>query len=155
MEVLLFNNLCRNVPYFYDTFMWPFLAPVSPLISRFPLIMVVSGFGPYHCQQSDDAPAKCAGITPTPWAIMPTLGFVSYCRGHELLVTPPPPQRICRFCFLGEKILHETMNMLLYYELQLLTPLLTPHTPPPFSDVSDDASLPVFMAWVIVIANTR
>ncbi len=90
MEVLLFYNLCRNVPYFYDTFMWPFLAPVSPLTSRFPLIMVVSGFGPYHYQQPDDAPAECAGITPTPWAIMPTLGFVLYCWGHELLVTPPP-----------------------------------------------------------------
>ncbi len=106
-EVLLFYNLCRNVPYFYDTFMWPFSAPVSPLTSRFPLIMVVSGFGPYHCQQLDDVPAKCAGITPTPWAIMPTLGFVSYCRGHELLVT----HNVCRFCFLGETILHDTMNV--------------------------------------------
>ncbi len=67
MEVLLFYNLCRNVPYFYDTFMWPVLAPVSPLTSRFSLIMVVSGFGPYHHQQPDDAPAKCASITPTPW----------------------------------------------------------------------------------------
>jgi hypothetical protein len=89
MEVLLFYNLCRNVPYFYDTFMWPFFAPVSPLASRFPLIMVVSGFGPYHRQQPDDAPAEYAGITPTPWVIMLTLGFVSYCWGHELLVTPP------------------------------------------------------------------
>ncbi len=89
-EVLSFYNLCRNVPYFYVTFKWPFLAPVSPLTSRFPLIMVVSGFGPYHCQQPDDAPAECVGIAPTPWPIMPTLGFVSYCRGHELLVTPSP-----------------------------------------------------------------
>ncbi len=70
-EVLLFYNLCRNVPYFYNTFMWLFLAHVSPLTSRFPLIMVVSGFGPYHRQQPDDAPAECAGITPTPWVIMP------------------------------------------------------------------------------------
>jgi hypothetical protein len=106
---------------------WP-LFHHSP---RFPLIMVVSGFGPYHRQQPDDTPAECAGITPTPWAIMPTLGFVSYCWGHELLVTPPT-QRICRFCFLGEKILHETMvNMHLYYELPLLIPLLTPPNPPP------------------------
>ncbi len=90
MEVLSFYNLCRNVPYFYVTFMWPFLGPVSPLTSRFLLIMVVSGFGPYHRQQPDDAQAECTGIAPTPWAIMPTLGFVSYCRGHELLVTPPP-----------------------------------------------------------------
>jgi hypothetical protein len=129
--------------------MWPFLAPVSPLTSYFPLIMVVSGFGPYHCQQPDDAPAECTGITPTPWVIMPTLGFVSYCQ------SPPPPQRICWFCFLGEKILHVTINMHLYYELPLLTPLLTPHNPHPFPDVSDDASSPVFMAWVIAIANTR
>ena len=116
--------------------------------------MVVSGFGPYCYQQPDDAPAECAGITATTWAIMPTLGFVSYCQGRELLVTPPP-QRICRFCFLGEKILHETMKMHLYYELLLLTPLPTPHNPPPFPDVSDNASLPVFMAWVIIIANTQ
>jgi hypothetical protein len=47
------------------------------------------------------------------------------------------------------------MNMHLYYELPLLTPLLTPHNPPPFPDVSDDASSPVFMAWVIIIANTQ
>ena len=98
-EALLFCNLCRNVPYFYDTFMWPFLAPVSPLTSRFPLIMVVSGFGPYHRQQPNDALAECAGITPTPWAMMPMLGFVSYDQGHKLLV-PPPQQRICRFYFL-------------------------------------------------------
>ncbi len=98
-EVLLFYNLCRNVPYFNDTFMWPFLAPVSPLTSRIPLIMVVSGFGPYHHQQLDDAPAKCAGITPTPWAIMHTLGFVSYCRGQVLLVTPPPPTVFVGFVF--------------------------------------------------------
>jgi hypothetical protein len=70
-------------------------------------------------------------------------------------VSHPSPQRICWFCFLGEKILHETMNMHLYYELPLLTPLLTPHNPPPFPDVSDNASLPVFMAWVIIIANMQ
>jgi hypothetical protein len=76
--------------------------------------------------------------------------------GSRALSHPPPPQRICRFCFQGEKILHETMNMHLYYELPLLTLLFTPHNPPPpFPDVSDDASLPVFMAGVIVIANTR
>jgi hypothetical protein len=43
--------------------------------------------------------------------------------------------------------------MHLFYELPLLTPLLTPQTPPPFPDVSDNASLLVFMAWVIIIAN--
>jgi hypothetical protein len=64
--------------------------------------MAAGGFGPYHRLWPDDAPAECAGITPTPWAMMPTLGFVSYHRGHELLVTPPP-QRICPFCFLGRR----------------------------------------------------
>jgi hypothetical protein len=83
---------------------WPvathFSASVSPLTSRFLLTMAISGFGPYHCLWPNDAPAKCTGITPTPWAMIPMLGFVSYDRGHELLV-PPPQQRICRFCFLG------------------------------------------------------
>jgi hypothetical protein len=72
----------------------------SLCFSRFPLTMAISGFGLYHRLRIDDAPAECAGITPTPWAMMPTLGFVSYHRGHELLVTPPP-RRICHFCFLG------------------------------------------------------
>ena len=85
---------------------WPvathFSASVSPLTSRFPLTMAISGFGPYHRLRTDDAPAECAGITPTPWAMMPTLGFVSYDRGHELLV-PPPHRRICWLCFLGRR----------------------------------------------------
>jgi hypothetical protein len=66
----------------------------------------------------------------------------------------PIPINLSLHLFLGEKILHVTMNMHLYYELPLVTPLLTPHNPPPFPDVSDDASSPVFMAWVIAIANT-
>ncbi len=73
---------------------WPvathFSASVSPLTSRFPLTMAISGIGTYHRLWPDDAPAECAGITPTPWAMMPMLGFVSYDRGHELLVPPPP-----------------------------------------------------------------
>ncbi len=62
--------------------------------------MAISGFGPYHCLRTDNAPAKCAGITPTPsWVMMPTLGFVSYHRGHELLVTPPPHDAFVTFVF--------------------------------------------------------
>ncbi len=97
-----FFNLRRNVPYFYDTLVTYFSASVSPLTSRSPMTMAISGFGPYHRLWPDDAPAECAGITPTPWAMMPTLGFVSYDRGQELLV-PPPPWRICWFCFLGRR----------------------------------------------------
>ncbi len=77
---------------------WPvathFSASVSPITSRFPLTMAISGFGPYHRLWPNDAPAECAGITPTPWAVMPTLGFVSYDRGHELLVPPPPTMHL-------------------------------------------------------------
>ncbi len=97
-----FFNLRRNVPYFYDTLVTHFSASVSPLKSRFLLTMAISGFGPYHRLWPYDAPAECAGITPTPWAMMPTIGFVSYDRGHKLLV-PPPQRRICWFCFLGRR----------------------------------------------------
>ncbi len=81
---------------------WPvathFSASISPLTSCFPLTMAISGFGLYHCLWPDDAPAECAGITPTPWVMMPTLGFVSYDRGHELLV-PPPNNAFVSFVF--------------------------------------------------------
>ena len=60
--------------------------------------MAAGGFGPYHRLWPDDAPAECAGITPTPWAMMPTLGFVSYDQGHKLLV-PPPNNAFVGFVF--------------------------------------------------------
>jgi hypothetical protein len=105
MKVFLFSKLCRIVPYFYDTLATHFFTLVSsPLTTRFPLTMVVSGFGPYHRLQPDDAPAECAGVTPTPWAIMPMLSCVSYHRGHELLVTPPPPTMYLLVLFLGEML---------------------------------------------------
>ena len=72
--------------------------------------MAAGGFSPYHRLWPDDAPAECAGITPTPWAMMHTIGFVSYHQGRELL-SPPPQRHICRFVFFGKKILHNTMNM--------------------------------------------
>ncbi len=56
----------------------------------------VSGFGPYNCLWLIDAPTECAGVTPTPchgpWAMMPTMGYVSYHWGRELLV--PLPQDV-------------------------------------------------------------
>jgi hypothetical protein len=81
-----------------------FFGPCFTTHITFLLIMVVSGLGPYHCQQPNDTPAECAGITPTPWGIMPTLGFVSYCRGHELLVTPPPHNVFVGFVFQVRKL---------------------------------------------------
>jgi hypothetical protein len=89
-------TLRRNVPYFYDAVKLHYFASVSALTLCFPLTMMVSGFGPYHHLQPNDAPTECADIIPTPWAMMPVLRFVSYCRGHELSVTPPP-RRICPF----------------------------------------------------------
>jgi hypothetical protein len=59
---------------------------------------------------TDDAPAESADINPTPWVMMPTLGFVSYHQGPELL-SPPPQQHICWLVFFGKKILLNTMNM--------------------------------------------
>ena len=59
----------------YDTFDPLFLTTVSPLTSRFPLIMAADGFGPYHRLWTDDAPSKPIGVTPTPWVMMPVLGL--------------------------------------------------------------------------------
>jgi hypothetical protein len=74
MEVFLFSNLRRIAPYFSDTFAIHFSTLVSPLTTPFLLTMAVSGFGPYHHLWPNDAPAKCAGVTPTPWVMMPMLG---------------------------------------------------------------------------------
>ena len=82
-----YNN--QIFPGYFD---WVNLTLVSAFTTCFPLTMGISGFGPYRCLWPNDAPAECADITHTPWAMMPTLGlFVSYPWGHELLVTPPPP----------------------------------------------------------------
>jgi hypothetical protein len=60
--------------------------------------MAAGGFGPYHCLWPNDAPAEYAGITPTPWAMMPMLGFVSYDQGHKLLA-PLPNNTFVGFVF--------------------------------------------------------
>ena len=65
---------------------------------RFRHTMVAGGFGPYRRLRPIDAPTECADIIPTPRAMMPALGFVSYRWGHELVVTPPT-RRICLFFF--------------------------------------------------------
>ena len=82
-----FFNLRRNVPYFYNTLTGSILALVSALTTCFPLTMAISGFSPYRCLQPDDAPAE----------------YISW--GARAVSHPPPPH------FLGEKILHETINM--------------------------------------------
>ncbi len=70
------TNLRRNIPYGYNTFAALFLASFSQLTSCLPLTMAISSFGPYCCLRAYDAPAEGVGITPTPWTMMPTLGFV-------------------------------------------------------------------------------
>jgi hypothetical protein len=110
---LVLLTLRRNVPYFYDTFRQYYFASVSALGLCFSLTMMVSGFGPYHRLRPNDAPTECADIIPTPWAMMPALGFVSYRRGHELLVTPPPTTYLSDF-FQGENVLCRTMKMHFY-----------------------------------------
>jgi hypothetical protein len=95
----------------YATILYhPSFFSVSPLTSRFLLTMVAGGFNPYHRLWPDDAPAECAGITPTPWTMMPTIGFVSYHQGSELL-SPPPNDKFVGWSFFGKKILHNTMHM--------------------------------------------
>ena len=73
---------CRNVPYFYDTLTGPILTLVSPLTFRFPLIMVLGGFGPCHCLWTNDAPRKRIVVTPTLGGM---IGAV------ELVVPTPKP----------------------------------------------------------------
>jgi hypothetical protein len=84
-------NLRRNVLEFYNSFCGLFSTTVSARTTCFWLTMVVSGFGPYHCLWHDNAPTEHAGVIPTLWANVLTLGLVSYHWGHELLVIPPPP----------------------------------------------------------------
>ncbi len=67
---------CRNVPYFYDTLTGPILTLVSPLTSRFLLIMVAGGFGPYHRLWPDDAPCKRIVVTPTSGGMIGAVGLV-------------------------------------------------------------------------------
>ena len=72
-----YNN--QIFPGYFD---WVNLTLVSAFTTCFPLTMGISGFGPYRCLWPNDAPAECADITHTPWAMMPTLGFVSYHREY-------------------------------------------------------------------------
>jgi hypothetical protein len=67
--------------------------------------MAAGGFSPYHRLWPDDAPAECAGITLTPWAMMHTIGFVSYHQGRELL-SPPPNDTFVGLSFLVRKFIH-------------------------------------------------
>ena len=61
--------------------------------------MAAGGFGPYLSLWAGNTPSKRIVVNPTPWAMMPALGFVPYHRLRELWRTPPQ-RRICRFYFL-------------------------------------------------------
>jgi hypothetical protein len=101
-EVDDFDHRIKCTTVRYDTLPPLLFAPVSQLTSRFPLTMAAGGFSPYHRLWPDDAPAECTGITPTPWAMMPTLGMVSYHQGHELL-SPPHNDTFVGWSFLVRK----------------------------------------------------
>jgi hypothetical protein len=79
----LSSNLRRIVPYFYGTLAAFFSAAVSQLTSRFPLIIVAGGFGPYHRLWPNDAPSKCIVVTPTSGGMIGAVGLVA--------PTPKPP----------------------------------------------------------------
>ena len=72
--------------------------------------MAIGGFGPYHRLWPGDAPSKRIVVPPTPWAMMPALGFCCDIGVRELLLIPPQ-RRICPFCFVDEKNVHKTINM--------------------------------------------
>jgi hypothetical protein len=48
--------------------------------------MVRSSFGPSHGLRCEDNPTKHIGVIPTPWKMMPVLGFVEILQVHEYLV---------------------------------------------------------------------
>ena len=91
--------------------------------------MAAGGFGPYHRLWSDDATSKRIGVTPTPWAMMPALGFVP-CHWWRELWRTPPQQRICRLDFFGKKNRPKTMNM----HLTATNPSSHPKNPPPITE---------------------
>ena len=105
----------------------PVLTSVSPLTSRFPLIMAAGGFGPYHRLWTNDAPSKPIGVTPTPWLMMPVLGlglshvlasaYDTYYTALHLLVL-----------FSSETTLRKTINMHL---LRMTAAKAHPHPPTP------------------------
>ena len=103
--------------------------------------MAAGGFGPYHRLWSDDATSKRIGVTPTPWAMMPALGFVP-CHWWRELWRTPPQQRICRLDFFGKKNRPKTMNM----HLTATNPSSPPKNPPPLqNEQSADALSLVFV----------
>jgi hypothetical protein len=55
--------------------------------------MVVSGFGPYHRLVHADAHTERAGVIPTPWAMLLTLGLGAIILVGEWHVPPPPPRK--------------------------------------------------------------
>jgi hypothetical protein len=77
--------------------------------------------------------------------MMPTLGFVSYHQGRELLF-PPPQRRICRLFFFSKNTTH-------YHEYAFITP--HPPHPPPSPDVSVDALLPVVTVKLTINSDGR
>ena len=68
--------LCRIIP-------GPKTPFVTQLLRNTDVTMVMSGFGPYHGLRLDDAPTKHIGLIPTPWTMMPALGFVDILQAHE------------------------------------------------------------------------
>jgi hypothetical protein len=73
--------------------------------------MMVSGFGPYRRLQPNDAPTECADIIPTPWAMMPALGFCIMSSGAQAVSHHPPSHDILVHFFSGENVLCQTMKM--------------------------------------------
>jgi len=47
--------------------------------------MAPSSFGPHHGMWLEDAQTKGIGIIPTPWAMTPALGLVSFPPQHQQL----------------------------------------------------------------------
>jgi len=101
-------DVCRIVPYFYDTLWVIQFTPCCSTKCDYWCTMDVSSFGPYHrLVHHGDAPSKHAGIVliPWPWAMPLALGLNAILLGGEWHMPSPPPRK-CQFsCMLSYNII--------------------------------------------------
>jgi hypothetical protein len=63
-------------------------------LNAIPGTMVVSDFGPYHPRLvHSDTHTERAGVIPTPWVMLLTLGFGAILPEGKYHMPPPPPRK--------------------------------------------------------------
>jgi hypothetical protein len=92
-----------------------FLATVSQLTSRFPLIMVAGGFDPYHRLWPDDAPCERIVVTPTLGGMIAHQDFVTYIVYRQFLRIANP------------EMVYELQDALTFFWCDLIFSCSRPH----------------------------